>query len=355
MSKSRCRSSPNADSFTPAFASMFPVRSDWSTSGSSSRRCSASCAPGMAWPRSRTSSARSAIAVASAVWKRSSRTSPSRTPAVSSRSSAISRSVRPANGTSCSGRAPTTCSNAWMNASRPRPAESTRVPSMSQSTRRVMRVACRAVPDAVILVHGGCGNPRDGKVRDEAPYHRALEEALEAGWAALERGGALDGVQAAVESLEDCPLFNAGRGSVLTGDGEVEMDAAVMVGSSMDAGAVAAVTRVRDPVALARLVMEDTGHVLIAGGGAERLAEEHELELCEPAWFVTERQHERWLASQGTVGAVALDASGELAAATSTGGVHEQLPGRIGDSPLIGAGPYADSTCAISATGHGES
>jgi beta-aspartyl-peptidase (threonine type) len=192
-------------------------------------------------------------------------------------------------------------------------------------------------------------------VRDEAPYHRALEEALEAGWAALERGGALDGVQAAVESLEDCPLFNAGRGSVLTGDGEVEMDAAVMVGSSMDAGAVAAVTRVRHPVALARLVMEDTGHVLIVGAGAERLAEEHELELCEPAWFVTERQHERWLASQGTVGAVALDASGELAAATSTGGVHEQLPGRIGDSPLIGAGTYADSTCAISATGHGES
>jgi L-asparaginase / beta-aspartyl-peptidase len=211
------------------------------------------------------------------------------------------------------------------------------------------------VADPVIVVHGGCGNPAGGAVRDEAPYHRALEEALAAGWAALDRGGALDAVQAAVESLEDCPLFNAGRGSVLTGDGEVEMDAAVMLGSDGRAGAVAAVTGVRHPVALARIVMEQTPHVLIAGSGAERLAEERRLELCEPSWFITDRQHERWLASQGTVGAVALDARGVLAAATSTGGVRGQLPGRIGDSPLIGAGTYADTSCAISATGHGES
>jgi beta-aspartyl-peptidase (threonine type) len=211
------------------------------------------------------------------------------------------------------------------------------------------------VADPVIVVHGGCGNPAGGTVRDEAPYHRALEEALAAGWAALNSGGALDAVQAAVESLEDCPLFNAGRGSVLTGDGEVEMDAAVMLGSEGSAGAVAAVTRVRHPVALARIVMEQTPHVLIAGSGAERLAEERGVELCDPSWFITERQHERWLASQGTVGAVALDANGVLAAATSTGGVRDQLPGRIGDSPLIGAGTYADSRCAISATGHGES
>jgi L-asparaginase / beta-aspartyl-peptidase len=218
-----------------------------------------------------------------------------------------------------------------------------------------MRVACRAVPDPVLLVHGGCGNPRGGAVRDEPSYHRALEAALEAGWAALDRGGALDGVQAAVESLEDCPLFNAGRGSVLTADGVVEMDAAVMVGSERRAGAVAAVTRVRHPVALARAVMEETRHVLIAGAGAERIAEERGLELCDPPWFVTERQHERWLASQGTVGAVALDADGRLAAATSTGGMRGQLPGRVGDSPLIGAGTYADdATCAISATGTGE-
>jgi L-asparaginase / beta-aspartyl-peptidase len=211
------------------------------------------------------------------------------------------------------------------------------------------------VADPVIVVHGGCGNPAGGAVRDEAPYHRGLADALEAGWAALASGGALDAVQAAVESLEDCPLFNAGRGSVLTGDGEVEMDAAVMLGSAGTAGAVAAVTRVRHPVALARVVMENTPHVLIASAGAERLAEQHGLELCDPSWFVTERQHERWLASQGTVGAVALDANGVLAAATSTGGVQDQLPGRIGDSPLIGAGTYADATCAISATGHGES
>jgi L-asparaginase / beta-aspartyl-peptidase len=211
------------------------------------------------------------------------------------------------------------------------------------------------VADPVIVVHGGCGNPAGAAVRDEAPYHRGLADALEAGWAALGSGGALDAVQAAVESLEDCPLFNAGRGSVLTGDGEVEMDAAVMLGSDGSAGAVAAVTRVRHPVALARLVMEHTPHVLIAGPGAERLAEERDLELCDPSWFVTERQHERWLASQGTVGAVALDARGVLAAATSTGGVRDQLPGRIGDSPLIGAGTWADTRCAISATGHGES
>ena len=207
----------------------------------------------------------------------------------------------------------------------------------------------------MIVVHGGCGNPAGGAVRDEAPYHRGLADALDAGWAALASGGALDAVQAAVESLEDCPLLNAGRGSVLTGEGEVEMDAAVMVGPAGTAGAVAAVTRVRHPVALARVVMEHTPHVLIAGPGAERLAEQHGLEFCDPAWFVTERQHEHWLASQGTVGAVALDANGVLAAATSTGGVQDQLPGRVGDSPLIGAGTYADATCAISATGHGES
>ncbi len=217
-----------------------------------------------------------------------------------------------------------------------------------------MRVACRAVPDSVLLVHGGCGNPRGGGLRDEPEYHRALEEALAAGWAVLEAdGAAVDAVQAAVESLEDSPLFNAGRGSVLTSEGTVETDAALMMGDGR-AGAVAAVTGVRHAVALARVVMEDTGHVMLAGPGAERLAEEHGLELCEPGWFVTDRQQERWLASQGTVGAVALDSAGRLAAATSTGGVAGQLPGRIGDSPLIGAGTYANERCAISATGSGE-
>ncbi|HEY2603186.1 MAG TPA: isoaspartyl peptidase/L-asparaginase [Thermoleophilaceae bacterium] len=210
--------------------------------------------------------------------------------------------------------------------------------------------------ERVIAVHGGCGNPAAGVVRDEAGYHRALEEALAAGSEVLEgSGAALDAVQLAVESLEDCPLFNAGRGSVLTSDGVVEMDAALMSGADLSAGAAAAVTRVRHPIALARAVLESTPHVLLAGVGAELLAEERGLELCEPDWFVTERQRERWMAAKGTVGAVALDADGHLAAATSTGGVRGQLPGRVGDSPLIGSGTYAeDGVCAISATGDGE-
>ena len=208
----------------------------------------------------------------------------------------------------------------------------------------------------MIVVHGGCGNPAAGVVRDEGSYHRAMADALEAGSAVLEGdGSALDAVQAAVESLEDCPLLNAGRGSVLTADGGVEMDASIMSGADLRAGAVAAVTGVRHAVALAREVMERTPHVLLAGAGAERLAVSAGLDFCDPDWFVTERQQERWMASQGTVGAVALDAAGHLAAATSTGGVRDQLPGRVGDSPLIGAGCYADDgTCAVSCTGSGE-
>lgn len=227
---------------------------------------------------------------------------------------------------------------------------------MSQSTSRATPVACRVVADGVIVVHGGCGNPAAGVVRDEESYHRALADALEAGGELLESGGpALDAVQAAVESLEDCPLLNAGRGSVLTSDGAVEMDASIMSGADLRAGAVAAVTGVRHAVALARAVMERTPHVMLAGAGAERVAVSAGLELCEPDWFVTERQRERWMASHGTVGAVALDSAGHLAAATSTGGVRDQLPGRVGDSPLIGAGCYAeDATCAVSATGDGE-
>jgi beta-aspartyl-peptidase (threonine type) len=208
----------------------------------------------------------------------------------------------------------------------------------------------------VIAVHGGCGNPAAGVVRDEAAYHRAIAEALEAGSSVLEAGGpALDAVQVAVESLEDCTLFNAGRGSVLTREGAVEMDASIMSGADLRAGAVCAVSGVRHAVALARAVMEETPHLLLAGAGAERLASELGLELCSPEWFITEKQRERWMASKGTVGAVALDGSGHLAAATSTGGMRGQLPGRVGDSPLIGAGCYADdAVCAVSTTGDGE-
>ena len=199
---------------------------------------------------------------------------------------------------------------------------------------------------------------------DDAARREALERALDEGWSALESGSALDAVQAAVEVLEDAPDFNAGRGSVLTADGRVEMDAGIATGPDGRAGAVAYVTRVRHPVALARTVMESTPHVLLAGVAAERFAEERDLELMKPSWFVTARERERLARATarasssevggGTVGAVARDSAGALAAATSTGGTRGQLPGRIGDSPLIGAGTYADADCAISATGDGE-
>ena len=206
----------------------------------------------------------------------------------------------------------------------------------------------------VLLVHGGAGNPRDGRVEDEAAHHEALRDALLAGYELLAAGGAaLDAAEAAVRVLEECALFNAGRGSVLTADGRVEMDAAVMDGSSRQAGACAGVTRVRNPVTLARAVMEKTPHVLLVGEGAERYAADAGLAFAEPDWFVTERERARH-GEHGTVGAVALDSEGCLAAATSTGGVRGQLPGRVGDSPVIGAGTWADENVAVSCTGAGE-
>jgi beta-aspartyl-peptidase (threonine type) len=218
------------------------------------------------------------------------------------------------------------------------------------------------VADAALAVHGGAG-PMPREPFDPGPYAQALEAALDAGWSRLERGGsALDAVQAAVEVLEDAPLFNAGRGSVLTSAGTVEMDAALMSGADRRAGAVACVTRVRHPVALAREAMERTPHVMLCGRGAEWFADELGLDLMKPDWFVTAHERERLarrqtaLAEQGggTVGAVARDQGGDLAAATSTGGVRGQLPGRVGDSPIVGTGTYADELCAVSATGSGE-
>src|SRR3954462_4259702 len=165
----------------------------------------------------------------------------------------------------------------------------------------------------VLLVHGGAGNPRDGKVDDEAATHDALRDALLAGYELLAGGAAaIDAVEAAVQSLEDCPLFNAGRGSVLNAEGHVEMDAAVMDGATQQAGACAGVVRVRHPVALARAIMEKTPHVLLVGEGAVRYAEDAALDFEDPEWFVTEREQ----SEHGTVGAVALDAEGHLAAAT---------------------------------------
>jgi beta-aspartyl-peptidase (threonine type) len=209
----------------------------------------------------------------------------------------------------------------------------------------------------VLLVHGGAGNPRGGTVEDEPAHHEALRDALLAGYELLTAGApALDAVEAAVRSLEETALFNAGRGSVLTADGKVEMDAAVMDGTSREAGACAGVTRVRHAVTLARAIMEKSPHVLLVGEGAERYAADAGLEFEDPSWFVTDRERERHASPEqhGTVGAVALDAAGQLAAATSTGGVRGQLPGRVGDSPVIGAGTWADDHVAVSCTGQGE-
>jgi isoaspartyl peptidase/L-asparaginase-like protein (Ntn-hydrolase superfamily) len=217
----------------------------------------------------------------------------------------------------------------------------------------------------VLLVHGGAGHPRGGKVDDEPAHHAALRDALLAGYELLTGGAAaLDAAEAAVRSLEDCALFNAGRGSVLNAEGHVEMDAAVMDGATREAGACAGVTGVRHPIALARAIMEKTPHVLLVGEGAVRFAADAALDFEEPDWFVTARErarHQRADAADaggeprhGTVGAVALDTNGQLAAATSTGGVRGQLHGRVGDTPVIGAGTWADERVAVSCTGSGE-
>jgi beta-aspartyl-peptidase (threonine type) len=206
------------------------------------------------------------------------------------------------------------------------------------------------VPEPVVVVHGGAGNPPPERIGDGAEHHAAMRAAVEAAIGALP-DGAPAAARAAVELLEDHPLFNAGRGSVLTSAGAVEMDASVMDGRTGSAGAVAAVTTVRHPVALAQAVAGHAGHMLLVGEGAERFAEANGLERRDPGWFVTKR---RSGAGPGTVGAVVLDAQGALAAATSTGGRRGQLPGRVGDSAVIGAGTWADGRRAVSMTGDGE-
>lgn len=239
----------------------------------------------------------------------------------------------------------------------------------------------------VIAIHGGAGTIlRDSMTPDEEQQYRTvLAQALHAGHQILVHGGSsLDAVCAAVQVLEDDPLFNAGRGSVLTQDGKIELDAAIMDGNTGSAGAVAGVSTIKNPVIAARVVMERTQHVLLGGAGAERLAAAHDIDLAGPEYFETEhrlhqlqqaKEHaevkldhdgqsntppmpfEKWRTDNkfGTVGAVALDSFGNLAAATSTGGMTNKLVGRIGDSPIIGAGTYADNaTAAVSGTGVGE-
>lgn len=209
----------------------------------------------------------------------------------------------------------------------------------------------------VLLVHGGAGRvPEDGG----GGAREGLAAAAGAAWRLLEEGGpAMEAVIAAVQALEEDPRFNAGYGSVLTEDGDVEMDAAVMDGNTMRAGAVAAVRLVRHPVLLARAVLEEGRHVLLVGEGAERMAAARGLPRCPPGDLITSARRAQWERGRadrggGTVGAVALDRAGRLAAATSTGGTAGKRAGRVGDSPLIGCGTYADARGAASATGDGE-
>lgn len=233
--------------------------------------------------------------------------------------------------------------------------------------------------DYALALHGGAGTITLGEA-DEAPYHAALADALEAGRAVLHGGGtAMDAVVAAVVALEDCPLFNAGRGAVFNAAGEHELDAGLMDGATLRAGAVAGLHKVRHPILAAREVLQDGRCVLLCGHGADAFAAQRGLEMVPNSYFSTQARHAQWLrvsaqgreafefdhggaapraadaAQMGTVGAVALDQRGHLAAATSTGGMTNKRRGRVGDTPVIGAGVYANSrTCAVSATGSGE-
>jgi beta-aspartyl-peptidase (threonine type) len=222
-----------------------------------------------------------------------------------------------------------------------------------------------------IAIHGGAGtlSRSDMSAEQEKDYRAGLSAALDAGYAVLGRGGAsLDAVIAAVRVLEDNPLFNAGRGAVLNRDGVAELDASVMDGRTLGAGAVTGLQHVRNPIDLARLVMDKSPHVMLVGAGAEEFAKTQGVEMVPNEYFRTparQQQLERSLRGAitrenelqafGTVGAVALDLAGNLAAATSTGGMTGKRWGRVGDSPIIGAGTYANNeSCAVSATGHGE-
>lgn len=230
-----------------------------------------------------------------------------------------------------------------------------------------------AVPP-VLVIHGGAGViKRELSPAKEKAIRTAMTKALESGYAQLKAGkSSVDAVSAAIVVLEDDPNFNAGKGAVFTHDGRNELDAAIMDGDSRRAGAVAGVERIRNPILLARAVMENTPYVMLSGQGAEAFAQSIGMPLVDPAYFRTE---ERWQQLQkalkedgagkphededaakhfGTVGAVALDKLGHLAAGTSTGGMVDKRWGRIGDSPIIGAGTYANSDCAVSGTGWGE-
>lgn len=237
----------------------------------------------------------------------------------------------------------------------------------------------------ILVIHGGAGTIMKENMSSqmEKDYRNVLNLALQKGFAILKNGGtSLDAVEAAIKIMEDSPLFNAGKGSVFTNDGKNEMDASIMDGKTLNAGAVAGVRIIKNPIAAARAVMEKSPHVLMVGRGAENFAQQYGIEIVDTSYFFDD---ERWKQQQkikdtekqqldhspekdkgsilqllennkfGTVGAVALDKNGNLAAATSTGGMTNKKFGRVGDSPIIGAGTYANNnTCAVSCTGHGE-
>ena len=235
-----------------------------------------------------------------------------------------------------------------------------------------------------LVIHGGAGNitPAIMNTEQETQYHHGLKEALDKGYGVLHRGGtAMDAVVAAISAMEDNPLFNAGRGSVFTKKGLNEMDASLMDGSNLAAGAIAGVRNIKNPVTLAREVMLHSGHVFLSGSGAAEFALNHGIEMAPDEYFFNKSRYDQWVEIRdtnftqldhkgdnlkgaplpnpghkfGTVGAVACDAHGNLAAGTSTGGMTNKRFGRIGDSPVVGAGTYANNkTCAISCTGHGE-
>ncbi len=275
-------------------------------------------------------------------------------------------------------------------AARPEPASA---PAASAPAAAVQPAAlargspAAAAPKWGVVIHGGAGTIRRETMsaEREAAYHAALTAALRAGHGVLATGGtSMDAVQAAINVMEDSPLFNAGKGAVFTSEGKNEMDAAMMDGRTRMAGAIASVTHVKNPINLARLVMQQSPHVMMVGEGAETFGRAHGVQLVPESYFYTEdrwrsleraRQQEAaadtarrtsaaedardlWDSSTrrfGTVGAVALDRQGNLAAGTSTGGMTNKRWGRVGDAPIIGAGTFADNRCAgISATGHGE-
>jgi L-asparaginase / beta-aspartyl-peptidase len=254
-------------------------------------------------------------------------------------------------------------------------------PPMTASSPQSERPALSETPPVIqwgLVIHGGAGTITRGSMTEdvERQYRNTMEESLRAGHAILAAGGSgLDAVVAATRILEDSPLFNAGRGAVFTAEGRNELDASIMDGATLRAGAVAGVTRVRHPIDLARRVMDASPHVMLSGAGAEEFAELQGLEMVDPSFFHTQR---RWEALQrareaatrqessvdpseegnesrfGTVGVVALARDGTIAAGTSTGGMTNKRWGRIGDAPIIGAGTYADDRCGVSTTGWGE-